>query len=303
MTAQSCSSYAHLYHVGHYGPHVPVVKSPGGLVDLVEVAGPAGDVSRPALPEIILHQELTGKTHVTGNFGAGRFSVTAPKWDFILAAPNCLIEAIGDTNHRVRSLAFPIAQWQSVLDDAADGRFSFDSSFLYGRVFDSATVRSLVQRMWSLSDDESGPSRLLARAAGCEILAELCRMGGAAFAPSRGGLAPWAQRRCLELMRARLSEDISLDELAAEARLSAFHFARMFKESLGVPPRVYLTQLRIEKACELLEHTDLPITEIALEVGYSSNQVLARVFLKHRHMSPTDYRRAVRDPGRSIAQQ
>ncbi len=104
-------------------------------------------------------------------------------------------------------------------------------------------------------------------------------------------------------MRARLSEDISLDELAAEARLSAFHFARMFKESLGVPPRVYLTQLRIEKACELLEHTDVPITEIALEVGYSSNQVLARVFLKHRHMSPTDDRRAVRDPGRSIAQQ
>jgi AraC family transcriptional regulator len=99
-------------------------------------------------------------------------------------------------------------------------------------------------------------------------------------------------------MRQRLSEDISLDDLAAEARLSPFHFARMFKQSLGVPPRVYLTRLRVEKACELLEHTDLPVTEIAFEVGYSSNQVLARVFLKHRHMSPSDYRRAVRDPVR-----
>jgi AraC family transcriptional regulator len=73
----------------------------------------------------------------------------------------------------------------------------------------------------------------------------------------------------------------------------------MFKQSLGVPPRVYLTKLRMEKACELLERTDLPITEIAFEVGYSSNQVLARVFIKHQQMSPTDYRRAVRNSARS----
>ncbi|MFN3314979.1 MAG: helix-turn-helix domain-containing protein, partial [Hyphomonas sp.] len=74
-----------------------------------------------------------------------------------------------------------------------------------------------------------------------------------------------------------------------------------FKQSVGVPPRVYLTQLRIEKACELLEHANMSITEIAQEVGYSSNQVLARTFLKHRYMSPTDYRRTVRDEAREAA--
>lgn len=73
----------------------------------------------------------------------------------------------------------------------------------------------------------------------------------------------------------------------------------MFKQSVGVPPRVYLTRLRVERACELLKATDLPVTEIAYEVGYSSNQVLARVFIQHRHMTPSDYRRAVRDPVRS----
>jgi AraC family transcriptional regulator len=133
---------------------------------------------------------------------------------------------------------------------------------------------------------------------GCEMLAEVSRLGGAPLPKAKGGLAPWAERRCLELMRARLGEDISLDDLAAEAQRSPVHFARMFKQSMGVPPRVYLTRLRVEKACELIERTDLPITEIALEVGYSSDQALARVFLKHRHMSPSDYRRAVRDPVR-----
>src|SRR5690606_12072370 len=104
--------------------------------------------------------------------------------------------------------------------------------------------------------------------------------------------------RCQELMRERLADDISLDELAAEAQLSPFHFARMFKQSVGVPPRVYLTQLRIEKACELLTLTDLPITDVADKVGYSSSQVLARVFFKYQHISPSNYRRAVRAPTR-----
>jgi AraC family transcriptional regulator len=236
-------------------------------------------------------EDMLGCSRVRGNLGGGRFDATTRKGTLAVAAPNFATTVINEESHRLRTLAFPIAQWQGVLEEAADGRFSLDSSCIYGRVFESPRIRSALRNLWALCDDEGTPSQLLARAAGCEILAELWRLGGAPFAPAKGGLAPWAERRCLELMRARLSEDISLDELAAEAQLSPFHFARMFKQSVGVPPRVYLTRLRMERACELLETTDLPVTEIAPEVGYSSNQVLARVFVKHRHMSPTDYRR------------
>jgi AraC family transcriptional regulator len=185
---------------------------------------------------------------------------------------------------------------------ASDGRLSFDD-LRYRGTFATPAIRSALRKLSSLCEEEDSVSRPLARAAGCEILEELCRLSGAPQAPAKGGLAPWAKRRCIELMHARLSEDISLDELAAEARLSVFHFARMFKQSVGVPPRVYLTRLRIERACELLEMTDLPVSQIAQEVGYSSNQVLARVFVKHRNMSPTEYRRAVSDldPARRIA--
>jgi AraC family transcriptional regulator len=277
------------------------MKSPGGILDLLEIEGQAGDLSRPALPDIVLYEDLLGGCRISGDLGGGRVDLTSKKGGVALAAPNFATTTIADTRHRVRSLAFPIAQWQSALDEAADGRFSFDSSFIYKGMFDSPAIRSALRKLWSLCEDEGAPSRLLARAAGCEILAELSRLGGAPFALAKGGLAPWAERRSLELIRARLSEDISLDELAAEVQLSPFHFARMFKQSLGVPPRVYLTRLRLEKACDLLETTDLPVTEIAFEVGYSSNQVLAGVFLKHRRMSPSDYRRAVRDPVRQIS--
>jgi len=302
MTELAYSSFAQWHRKGRHASYLRSMKSGGRILDLLEVRRPAGDMSRPALPDIVLIEDMLGCSRVRGDLGGGRFDVTTGKGALAVAAPNFATTVINDESHRLRSLAFPIAQWQGVLEEAADGRFSFDSYCIYGRVFDSPSIRLALRNLWALCDDEGAPSRLLARAAGCEILAELCRLGGTPFLPSKGGLAPWAERRSLELIRARLSEDISLDELAAEARLSPFHFARMFKQSVGVPPRVYLTRLRMERACELLETTDLPVTEIAYEVGYSSNQVLARVFIKHRHMSPTDYRRAVRDPVRAIAQ-
>lgn len=298
MTGLGPLSFAQLYRTGHFGTHARAMKCPGGLLDLVEVEGMPGDVSRPAVEDIVLLQDMNGGCRINGDMGGGRFNFETQKSDLIVAPPGFATTTIADSRHRVRSIAFPVAQWQAVLEEAAEGRFSFDTSYTYGEVFGSAAIHASLRSLWSLCDNEGTPSRLLARAAGLEILAELCRLRGTPFAPVTGGLAPWAERRCIELMHARLSEDISLDELAAEARLSPFHFARMFKQSLGVPPRVYLTRLRMDRACELLETTDLPVTQIALEVGYSSSQVLARVFLRHQKMSPTDYRRAVRDPAR-----
>lgn len=303
MAVPAYSSFAQWHRKGRHASYLRTMKSSGGILDLLKIQRPAGDMSRPALPDIVLFQDLLGGGRVSGNLGGGRFDVTSKKGDLTLAAPNFAATVMNDASHQLGCLSFPIVEWQVVLDEAADGQYSFDSFRVYGRIFDSPAIRSALRNLWGLCEDEGAPSRLLARAAGCEILAELCRLGGTPFAPARGGLAPWAERRCLELIRARLSEDISLDELAAEAGLSTFHFARMFKQSLGVPPRVYLTRLRVEKACELLEQTDLPVVEIAQEVGYSSNQVLARVFLKHMRLSPSDYRRAVRDPVPSIALQ
>lgn len=300
MNVSAYSSFTQWYCEGRLASYVRVMKSPGGTLNLLEAAQPAGDMSDPAVPDLILYQDLVGGSHVSGDLGGGRFGVTSEKDGFFLAAPNFANTVMVDESHQLRSLSFPMAQWQSVLDEATGGRYSLDRLGIYGGTFASPAVRSALRKLWALCDEEGTPSRLLAQAAGCEVLAELYRLGGALFTPARGGLAPWAQRRSLELMQARLSEDISLDELAAEVRLSPFHFARMFKQSVGVPPRVYLTQLRMEKACELLEQTDLSVTEIALEVGYSSNQVLARIFTKNQRMTPTDYRRAVRDPGSSV---
>lgn len=301
MSVPAYSSFAQWYGEGRLASYVRAMKSPGGILNLLEAAQPAGDMSDPAVPDLILYQDLLGGSRVSGDLGGGRFNVKSEKGGFFVAAPNFANTVLVDASHQLRSVSFPVAEWQSVLDDAADGRLSLESLQVDRGSFHSPAIQSALRTLWALCEEEGAPSRLLARAAGCEVLAELCRLQGTPFAPARGGLAPWAERRCLELMRARVSQDVSLDELAAEAKLSPFHFARMFKQSVGVPPRVYLTRLRVEKACELLGQTDLSITEIAQEVGYSSNQVLARVFLKHMRVSPSDYRRAIRGTSRPVA--
>ncbi len=107
----------------------------------------------------------------------------------------------------------------------------------------------------------------------------------------RGGLAGWQVRRTTEFLTARLSEPVSLAELASIANLSRFHFARAFRQSVGLPPHRYQQRLRIEKAKEMLRLTELSVTEIALSVGYETPQALSRVFVRMVGVAPSQYRR------------
>lgn len=296
MADNTYSSITDWYREGPRSPGVHKIKSTGDVLSMVEVTQPAGDMSYPSLPELILYQDMIGGSRVSGDNGGGSFAVTTEKGGLIIGAPNFRNRSMVDNVHRIRSFAFPLTKWQSLVETSSDSQLPIDQLDIYKGTFVSQPIQSALRRLWALSEEEGAASRLLAQAAGLEILAELYRIGGKPFSSARGGLAPWVERRSVELLRSKIDQDISLEELASEARLSTFHFARMFKRSVGVPPRVYFTQLRMEKASELLETTDLSITEIALEVGYSSSQVFARVFLKYKRVSPSEYRKRVRDP-------
>lgn len=115
--------------------------------------------------------------------------------------------------------------------------------------------------------------------------------GGASPFVVRGGLAPWQARRCIEYLHDHASANVGLEQLAALVSLSSYHFARAFRQTVGVPPHRYQLNLRIEKAKILLRTTQSPITEIAFDVGYESSQALARLFRREVGLSPSDYRR------------
>jgi AraC-like DNA-binding protein len=107
---------------------------------------------------------------------------------------------------------------------------------------------------------------------------------------AHGGLSTGALRRIREYMELHLGESIDLSMLAGVAGLSVHHFARQFKQSIGVTPHHYLTQKRVERAQEMLAQTDLSLSEIAYAAGFSDQSHLARHF---RHMlgtTPREFR-------------
>ena len=110
----------------------------------------------------------------------------------------------------------------------------------------------------------------------------------------RGGLPPKMLRRVREYIEAHLDEKISIESLADAIGLSMFHFARAFKQSEGVTPHDYLIRRRVKRAMELLASTDLPLSEIAVTVGFSDQSHCARRFREIVGVCPRDYRWSTR---------
>jgi AraC family transcriptional regulator len=105
-----------------------------------------------------------------------------------------------------------------------------------------------------------------------------------------GGLQPQKLRRVLEFIDANLESDLSLAELAEEADLSLYHFARAFKQSMGSTPIQFLMQQRIDRAKTMLAASELPLSQIALTVGFKNQSHFTTQFRKFTEMTPRAWR-------------
>jgi AraC-like DNA-binding protein len=91
-------------------------------------------------------------------------------------------------------------------------------------------------------------------------------------------------------LASRLSERISLDDVARAVHASPFHLARVFGQRTGVPLHRYLTQLRLRAALEQLAGGASDLTALALDLGFSSHSHFADVFRREFGRTPSDVR-------------
>jgi len=114
----------------------------------------------------------------------------------------------------------------------------------------------------------------------------------------RPGLLPYQLHRRLcqarDLVRARALGPLTLHDVAREAQLSPAHFLKVFQRAFGETPHQYRTRLRLERAKALLAKSDLPVTEVCLEVGYQSLGSFSSLFAAHVGQAPSAWRRAMR---------
>src|ERR687885_1585726 len=96
--------------------------------------------------------------------------------------------------------------------------------------------------------------------------------------------------RARDAMDRTYADPLDIGSLASIACTSEAHFIRTFKETFGETPHRYLQRRRLERAMALLRETERPVTEICLEVGFTSLGSFSRTFAQVIGMSPTAYR-------------
>jgi AraC family transcriptional regulator len=105
------------------------------------------------------------------------------------------------------------------------------------------------------------------------------KYGNIQLSPRRTGrLAPWQERRVVELIDAELHGVLRLSTLADACGLSVSHFCRSFKQSFGVPAHRFVIRRRVEFAKSLLRNSTLPLAEVALRSGFSDQAAFSRTF-------------------------
>lgn len=99
-------------------------------------------------------------------------------------------------------------------------------------------------------------------------------------------------QRVLSYVQQRLDQTITVDQLASEAGMSASHFSRVFKETLGSTPMQFVMAYRIEQAIKKMNDAGRPLGDIALACGFADQAHFTRSFKQVTGQTPRAYRAA-----------
>jgi len=107
---------------------------------------------------------------------------------------------------------------------------------------------------------------------------------------STGGLSPQRERLVKQLILERLGDSLEVTELAQACALSRSHFSRAFKCSTGLSPQDWIRRQRINLAKQLIQYTDMSLTQISLECGFCDQAHFCHLFTRSEGINPFAWR-------------
>lgn len=159
-----------------------------------------------------------------------------------------------------------------------------------------SSLRALVQLLRSEAEAEQLGAGVLLDALSSALFTLILRAYLAQVQPSAGPLALLSDKRLKRAWQAMLeapANDWTIERLAGIAAMSRATFMRVFVRVAGVSPWVLLTQVRMERAFNLLSHSPLGLNEIAAQVGYQSQAAFSKKFKQVYGQAPGRVRRAL----------
>jgi AraC family transcriptional regulator len=158
-------------------------------------------------------------------------------------------------------------------------------------------IRTGLKRLAGEAEAPGFASDLLVEGLGLTVMAEIARYLHHARDRSpafRGGLAPWQLRRIADAIESLPDVPPSLADLAALCGISPRHLMRAFRQSTGQTVTAYAEAARLRHATRLLSETDLPLSDIARQLGFAAPSGFSHAFRRAVGEPPSAFRRRQR---------
>ncbi len=238
--------------------------------------------------EFCLHLQISGEAEVDW-WSDGRSGTEQTRaGSLILLAPGTRDRAQwrGMSDRLILSLKMDLLQ-EAAAGDAA--RVEFENRW----ALRDEGLRHILMEMGREAGAGWPLGGLYADLLGATLIGLLVRRHTAAALPMpamKGGLSLARLRRAMEFLTENLQRDVRLDEAAGELGLSSFHFARLFRNSVGQSPYQYLLEQRIDRAKCLLRDRRLSVQEVAALTGWNSAVNFVRAFRQRVGQTPGAWR-------------
>ena len=187
-----------------------------------------------------------------------------------------------------------------LVDRVAAEAFELDPARVSLPPLDGLDLPPLRAAMLAVNDEltaDAAGGRLAAESLANLLAVHLVRNASAPRPPARrsdGALPQGKLRAVVEYVEGRLDAGLTLEQMAAAAHLSVYHFARQFKAATGLPPHQYVIVRRVERARQHLQGGDLSLAEVAACAGFSDQSQFTHHFKRLVGVTPGQFRTPAR---------
>ncbi len=192
--------------------------------------------------------------------------------------------------HTITSIALNQQKVADLMVKVNGGVSSLDC--FASKLTDNLAASAVMDRMWQASTDGGSAASLYLDGLTLQFLAVM--VNSVSLSPfGADHVEDRRISRAIDYLDAHIGETLTVAKLASVAALSAGQFARVFKATTGEAVWAFVQRRRIERARDRLSHTTAPISQIAYECGFASQNHMTSLFRRHLSVTPGSIRRSI----------
>lgn len=209
---------------------------------------------------------------------------------FIKSNTKCTMYNIEFSLHSITSASKFVLNMKDILNNSDSIRQTL-SRHNYILAKDVHFIKSTISRIQNTYDSMQGNSHLknynaLQQLLIGELFLEIDKCCSRLSVPSNHYI-----KKICEYINANFQNDITITDLANHINVHPTYIHKLFKSGSADTVHKFINRVRIEKSIELMKNTSLPLTDIALEVGFNSRQSFFNAFIKEESLSPSEYKK------------